>query len=110
MKAGQQLLYSRFFDPKRYDLGRVGRYKINKRLGLDINESVHILTSKDVLHIVNELINFRTSPTAEDDIDHLGNRRVRSVGELLQNQVRIGLNRLERIAQERMTICEQKYL
>ena len=110
VKAGQQLLYSRFFDPKRYDLGRVGRYKINKRLNLDIKNSIHILTSKDVLHIVNELINFRLAPTIEDDIDHLGNRRIRSVGELLQNQIRIGLNRLERIAQERMTICEQKYL
>jgi DNA-directed RNA polymerase subunit beta len=110
VKAGQLLLYSRFFDPKRYDLGRVGRYKINKRLNLDINNGVHILTSKDVFYIVNELINFRLAPTMEDDIDHLGNRRLRSVGELLQNQIRIGLNRLERIAQERMTICEQKYL
>ena len=110
VKAGKQLLYSRFFDPKRYDLGRVGRYKINKRLSLSIRNSIHILTSKDVLYIVNELINFRLAPTFEDDIDHLGNRRIRSVGELLQNQVRVGLNRLERIAQERMTICEQKYL
>ena len=110
VKAGQQLLYTRFFDPKRYDIGRVGRYKINKRLNLDVKSSVHILTSKDVLYIVNELINFRFAPTIEDDIDHLGNRRIRSVGELLQNQIRIGLNRLERIAQERMTICEQKYL
>jgi DNA-directed RNA polymerase subunit beta len=110
VKAGQQLLYSRFFDPKRYDLGRVGRYKINKRLNLDIKTQVRILTSKDVLYIINELINFRLAPTVEDDIDHLGNRRIRSVGELLQNQIRIGLNRLERIAQERMAICEQKYL
>ncbi len=110
VKAAQQLLYSRFFDPKRYDLGRVGRYKINKRLNLDIKTGVYVLTSKDVLYIINELINFRLSPTSEDDIDHLGNRRIRSVGELLQNQIRIGLNRLERIAQERMTICEQKYL
>ena len=110
VKAAQQLLYSRFFDPKRYDLGRVGRYKINKRLNLDIKTWVHVLTSKDVLYIINELINFRLAPTVEDDIDHLGNRRIRSVGELLQNQIRIGLNRLERIAQERMTICEQKYL
>ena len=110
VKAGQQLLYSRFFDPKRYDLGRVGRYKINKRLNLTIDRTVHILTAQDVLSIVNELINFRIAPTLEDDIDHLGNRRIRSVGELLQNQIRIGLNRLERIAQERMSICEQKYL
>jgi DNA-directed RNA polymerase subunit beta len=110
LKAGQKLLYSKFFDPKRYDLGRVGRYKINKRLNLDVKTNVHILTAKDVLYIVNELINFRLAPTIEDDIDHLGNRRIRSIGELLQNQIRIGLNRLERIAQERMTICEQKYL
>ena len=73
-KAGQQILYSRFFDPKRYDLGRVGRYKINKRLNLDIENNIHILTSKDVLFIIDELINFRLSPTAEDDIDHLGNK------------------------------------
>jgi DNA-directed RNA polymerase subunit beta len=110
VKASQQLLYSRFFDPKRYDLSRVGRYKINNRLNLGIKNGIHILTSKDVLYIINELINFRLAPTIEDDIDHLGNRRIRSVGELLQNQIRIGLNRLERIAQERMTICEQKYL
>ena len=110
VKASKLLLYSRFFDPKRYDLGRVGRYKINKRLNLDANAGIHILTSKDVFYIINELINFRLAPTMEDDIDHLGNRRLRSVGELLQNQIRIGLNRLERIAQERMTICEQKYL
>jgi DNA-directed RNA polymerase subunit beta len=110
VKGGQQILYSRFFDPRRYDLGHVGRYKINKRLGLNIEKNIHILTSKDVLSIINELINFRITPTTEDDIDHLGNRRVRSVGELLQNQIRIGINRLERIAQERMSICEQKYL
>ena len=110
VKGGQQILYSRFFDPKRYDLGHVGRYKINKRLGLKIEKNIQILTSKDVVSIVNELINFRITPTTEDDIDHLGNRRVRSVGELLQNQIRIGINRLERIAQERMSICEQKYL
>ena len=101
----QQLLYSRFFDPKRYDLGYVGRYKINNRLNLNTNEDIRILIPNDVLAIINELINFRLTPAAEDDIDHLGNRRIRSVGELLQNQVRIGLNRLERIVRERMTIC-----
>ena len=110
VKGGQQLLYSRFFDPKRYDLGYVGRYKINNRLNLNTNEDIRILIPNDVLAIINELINFRLTPAAEDDIDHLGNRRIRSVGELLQNQVRIGLNRLERIVRERMTICEQKYL
>ena len=58
VKAGQQILYARFFDPKRYDLGWVGRYKLNKRLNLNIEKNIHILTSKDVLHIINELINF----------------------------------------------------
>jgi DNA-directed RNA polymerase subunit beta len=110
VKGGQQLLYSRFFDPKRYDLGYVGRHKINTRLNLSTGEDIRILIPNDVLEIINELINFRLTPTVEDDIDHLGNRRIRSVGELLQNQVRIGLNRLERIVRERMTICEQKYL
>jgi DNA-directed RNA polymerase subunit beta len=110
IKAGQQILYSKFFDPKRYNLGHVGSYKINKRLNTDIDNNVHILTSKDVLYIINELINFRITPSNIDDIDHLGNRRVRSVGELIQNQIRIGLTRLERIAQERMAICEQTYL
>jgi DNA-directed RNA polymerase subunit beta len=110
VKGGQQILYSRFFDPKKYDLGYVGRHKINQRLKLSIDEDIRILTPKDVLAIINELINFRLATTIEDDIDHLGNRRIRSVGELLQNQVRIGLNRLERIVREKMTICEQKYL
>jgi len=110
VKGGQQLLYSRFFDPKRYDLGYVGRHKINQKLNLSVSEDVRILIPNDVLAIINELINFRLTPAVEDDIDHLGNRRIRSVGELLQNQIRIGLNRLERIVRERMTICEQKYL
>jgi DNA-directed RNA polymerase subunit beta len=110
VKGGQQLLYARFFDPKRYDLGYVGRHKINQRLNLEIEEDIRVLTAQDTLAIINELINFRISPTVEDDIDHLGNRRIRSVGELLQNQVRIGLTRLERIVRERMTICEQTSL
>ena len=110
VKGGQQLLYSRFFDPKRYDLGYVGRHKLNQKLNLNTSEEIRVLTPNDVLAIINELINFRLTPAVEDDIDHLGNRRIRSVGELLQNQVRIGLNRLERIVRERMTICEQKYL
>jgi DNA-directed RNA polymerase subunit beta len=109
-KGGQQLLYSRFFDPKRYDLGYVGRYKINQKLQLNIGEDIRVLTARDVLAIINALINFHLTPVGEDDIDHLGNRRIRSVGELLQNQIRIGLNRLERIVRERLTISEPKYL
>jgi|TARA_B110000444_G_C18847900_1_gene603300 DNA-directed RNA polymerase subunit beta len=110
VKGGQQLLYSRFFDPKRYDLGNVGRHKLNQKLDLKIEKNIRVLTTLDAISIVNELIKFRISPTLGDDIDHLGNRRIRSVGELLQNQVRIGLSRLERIVRERMAICEPKQL
>ncbi len=110
VKRGQQLLYSKFFDPKRYDLGYVGRYKLNQTLEVEIDEKIRILTTRDILQIINTLINFRISSTSEDDIDHLGNRRIRSVGELLQNQIRIGLNRLERTIRERMAICEQQSL
>ena len=110
VKGCQQLLYSKFFDPKRYDLGFIGRYKINRRFNLKIDENIHILTSTDVAQIVNYLINFRNISIQSDDIDHLGNRRIRSIGELLVNQVRIGLNRLERIIHERMSICDPNYL
>ena len=108
VSGGQQLLHSRFFDPKRYDLGRVGRYKINKKLRLTIPDAVRTLTPEDVLSTLDYLINLEldVGGACLDDIDHLGNRRVRSVGELLQNQVRVGLNRLERIIKERMTVGE----
>ncbi|MFN7631508.1 MAG: DNA-directed RNA polymerase subunit beta, partial [Cyanobacteriota bacterium] len=108
VSGGQQLLHSRFFDAKRYDLGRVGRYKINKKLRLTIPDAVRTLTPEDVLSTIDYLINLEldVGGASLDDIDHLGNRRVRSVGELLQNQVRVGLNRLERIIKERMTVGE----
>jgi DNA-directed RNA polymerase subunit beta len=106
VNGGQQILYSRFFDPKRYDLGKVGRYKLNKKLHLSIPENIRVLTPQDTLAAIDYLINLKFDIGEVDDIDHLGNRRVRSVGELLQNQVRIGLNRLERIIRERMTICD----
>ena len=110
VKGCQQLLYSKFFDSKRYDLGFIGRYKINRRFNLKIDENIHILTPTDVVQIVNYLINFRNVSIQSDDIDHLGNRRIRSIGELLVNQVRIGLSRLERIIHERMAICDPNYL
>nr|BDA99005.1 RNA polymerase beta subunit [Rhodomonas sp. NIES-2332] len=110
VNGGQQILYSRFFDPKRYDLGKVGRYKINKKLALSIPENIKVLTPQDTLSAIDYLINLKFNIGDTDDIDHLGNRRVRSVGELLQNQVRVGLNRLERIIRERMTICDSESL
>jgi DNA-directed RNA polymerase subunit beta len=108
--GGQQLLDSRFFDPKRYDLGRVGRYKLNKKLRLSVPEPTRVLTPTDILAAVDYLINLEFDIGNTDDIDHLGNRRVRSVGELLQNQVRVGLNRLERIIRERMTVSDAEVL
>ncbi len=110
VSGGQQLLESRFFDNKRYDLGRVGRYKLNKKLRLNTADTVRVLTSQDILTAIDYLINLEFDIGNTDDIDHLGNRRVRSVGELLQNQVRVGLNRLERIIRERMTVGEAESL
>nr|YP_010338323.1 RNA polymerase beta subunit [Bangia atropurpurea]UNJ18273.1 RNA polymerase beta subunit [Bangia atropurpurea] len=105
--VAKQMLYSRFFDPKRYDLGEVGRYKINKKLGLNIPKTFRVLSPQDILSSIDYLINIKDKNSGNlDDIDHLGNRRVRSVGELLQNQFRVGLNRLERIIRERMMICD----
>ncbi len=106
VNGGKALLESRFFDPKRYDLGRVGRYKLNKKLRLNVPDTMRVLTSTDILSAIDYLINLEFDIGSTDDIDHLGNRRVRSVGELLQNQVRVGLNRLERIIRERMTVSE----
>ncbi|MDJ0713028.1 MAG: DNA-directed RNA polymerase subunit beta [Prochloraceae cyanobacterium] len=106
VSGGQQLLESRFFDSKRYDLGRVGRYKLNKKLRLNIADTIRVLTPTDILSAIDYLINLEFDIGSTDDIDHLGNRRVRSVGELLQNQVRVGLNRLERIIRERMTVSD----
>ncbi|HEY9846317.1 MAG TPA: DNA-directed RNA polymerase subunit beta, partial [Candidatus Caenarcaniphilales bacterium] len=110
VSGGQQLLDSRFFDPKRYDLGKVGRYKLNKKLRLNVPEVVRVLTPQDILAAIDYLINLEFDIGNVDDIDHLGNRRVRSVGELLQNQVRVGLNRLERIIRERMTVSDVESL
>ena len=110
VSGGQQLLESRFFDNKRYDLGRVGRYKLNKKLRLNTADTVRVLTERDILTAIDYLMNLEFDIGNTDDIDHLGNRRVRSVGELLQNQVRVGLNRLERIIRERMTVGEAESL
>ncbi len=90
-------------DPRRYTLGRVGRYKLNRRLKMDVSEDERLLTLDDVIAIIKEMFAMKNEDKISDDIDHLGNRRVRSIGELLQNQVRIGLLRMERIVRERMT-------
>src|SRR5688572_8688561 len=93
-----------FFNPKRYDLGRVGRYKINQRLGLSIPASHAVLTQEDFIAIIRYLIELNEGRGFVDDIDHLGNRRVRSVGELIANQFSVGLSRMARLVKERMSI------
>lgn len=103
MENAREYISSIFFDSRRYNLGRVGRYKMNRRLHLDLPSTERLLTITDIVAIVKGLISLRDGGETTDDIDHLGNRRVRAVGELLQNQVRIGLLRMERIARERMT-------
>lgn len=103
-EGGLNMLKSRFFDPKRYDLGKVGRYKMNRKLKVDTPLDVRVLTNDDIIAAIDYLINFTFNMGEIDDIDHLGNRRIRSVGELLQNQFRVGLTRIERIVRERMTI------
>ncbi len=103
IENAREYIYSLFFDTRRYNLGRVGRYKMNRRLGISVPEDQRLLTFDDIKSIILGLINLKNPEAQDDDIDHLGNRRVRSVGELLQNQIRIGLLRMERIARERMT-------
>ena len=93
-----------FFNPKRYDLSRIGRLKLNTKLGLDLPLETRMLTTEDIIEVVRYLLTLRQGDGAVDDIDHLGNRRVRSVGELLENQLRIGLVRMERTIRERMSI------
>ena len=102
--SARSLLYSMFFDAKRYDLARVGRYKLNKKLKSDISPDIKHLTKEDIIATIKYLLLLMRGEGRADDIDHLGNRRLRSVGELLQNQFRIGLSRMERVVRERMTI------
>jgi DNA-directed RNA polymerase subunit beta len=101
------LLKRLFFDPKRYDLGRVGRYKINQKLNLETELDVRILNGEDVVEATKYLIKLKKGDGFVDDIDHLGSRRVRTVGELLANQCRVGLARTERLVRERMTLYDQ---
>jgi DNA-directed RNA polymerase subunit beta len=100
----EKLLDALFFNPRRYDLGRVGRYKLNRKLGIDPSRTERTLTREDLIKIVERLIVLNKEQGRADDIDHLGNRRVKTVGELIQQQFRVGLVRMERSIKERMTI------
>jgi len=103
-ETAKQALERLFFSPKRYDLGRVGRYKINQRLGLRTPASQTVLTTEDFVSIVRHLVELHEGRGGIDDIDHLGNRRIRSVGELIANQFSVGLSRMARLVKERMGI------
>ncbi|MER2091583.1 MAG: DNA-directed RNA polymerase subunit beta, partial [Saccharopolyspora rectivirgula] len=117
-ESAQTLLENLFFKEKRYDLAKVGRYKVNKKLGLDLPYGTGVLTEEDIVTTIEYLVRLHageesmparggaegeTIPVEVDDIDHFGNRRLRTVGELIQNQVRVGLSRMERVVRERMT-------
>ncbi len=104
LETARQQLQKLFFNPKRYDLGRVGRYKINQRLKLGINPNKTVLTEDDFIEIIRYLIDLHDGRGFTDDIDHLGNRRIRSVGELIANQFSVGLSRMARLVKERMSI------
>ena len=100
----RSLVNALFFNARRYDLGKVGRYKLNKRLGLDQANAQRVLTKEDVVAILRQIIKLNNGEDTADDIDHLGNRRVRAVAELRQNQIRVGLLRMERVVKERMSL------
>ena len=100
------LLKRLFFDPKKYDLGRVGRYKLNPKLSMETDLAKRVLEPEDFIAAMKYLIGLRNDEGTQDDIDHLGSRRVRTVGELLANQCRVGLARTERLVKERMTLFD----
>ncbi len=106
VQNARSMLKRLFFDSKRYDLGRVGRHKINQKLNLGVSEEERILTKDDFIAAMKYLVELRKGEGMTDDIDHLGSRRVRTVGELLANQCRVGLARTERLVRERMTLFD----
>tara|TARA_B100001741_G_scaffold313838_1_gene322513 strand:- start:2893 stop:6750 length:3858 start_codon:yes stop_codon:yes gene_type:complete len=97
-----------FFSEQRYSLGEVGRFRINKKLGLDVDANIQILTNKDIISIIKNLVELANSKTNVDDIDHLSNRRVRTVGEQLSNQFSLGLSRMARTIRERMNVRDNE--
>ncbi len=106
VQNARSMLKRLFFDAKRYDLGRVGRHKINQKLDLKVVDSVRTLTNEDFVAAMKYVVRLRAGDGMTDDIDHLGSRRVRTVGELLANQCRVGLARTERLVRERMTLFD----
>jgi DNA-directed RNA polymerase subunit beta len=106
--SAREVIFNLFFSEKRYDLGEVGRYRINKKLGLTTSMDVKVLTKEDIIEIIKYLIELINSKTVVDDIDHLSNRRVRTVGEQLYNQFGVGLARMSRTIRERMNVRDNE--
>ena len=106
--SAREVFQNLFFSDKRYDLGEVGRYRINKKLGLNTDSDVRVLTKDDIIEIIKYLIQLINSNATVDDIDHLSNRRVRTVGEQLSNQFSIGLARMSRTIRERMNVRDNE--
>jgi len=109
LENAREFLLQQLFDQRRYDLARVGRYKLNQKLGLmgKIPISHRTITKWDIVHIIRRMIMINNQEQEKDDIDHLGNRRIKTVGELIQNKLRIGMRRMERVIKERMSIRDQ---
>ncbi len=108
LETAKSLIDKLFFNPKRYDLGDVGRHRINAKLKLDISESVTTLTKEDIIAIIRYLLDLKQGKTTVDDIDHLGNRRIRTVGEQISAQFNIGLARMTRTIRERLNVRDQE--
>ncbi|MFO3796743.1 MAG: DNA-directed RNA polymerase subunit beta, partial [Anaerolineales bacterium] len=104
LENARQFLEEQLFDQKRYDLERVGRYKLNQKLDLDVPIEHRTITKEDIIRLIKRMIQINNGVQPPDDIDHLGNRRVKTVGELVQNKMRIGLRRMERVIKERMSL------
>ncbi|MFQ5576156.1 MAG: DNA-directed RNA polymerase subunit beta [Anaerolineae bacterium] len=104
LENAKNFMNSLLFSSRRYDLGKVGRYKLNRRLHLETPLTIRVLTQEDIVEVIKRIIDINNGKVQPDDIDHLGNRRVKTVGELIQNQLRIGLLRMERVVKERMSI------
>ena len=110
LENARQFLQEQLFDQRHYDLERVGRYKLNQKLDLKIPIPHRTVTKDDIIRLVRRMILINNGVEPPDDIDHLGNRRVKTVGELIQNKLRIGLRRMERVIKERMSIRDQEQL
>ena len=110
LENARQFLEEQLFDQRHYDLERVGRYKLNQKLDLDIPIPHRTVTKGDIIQLLGRMIRINNGVEKPDDIDHLGNRRVKTVGELIQNKLRIGLRRMERVIKERMSIRDQEQL